>query len=272
MKENRIQHRRPIGLIAFSAIIALALLTLGVCLGYEKLHDLYVEQCVIHDMAEQVTITTGKMVKPDVIAENLGLRVGANLALIDFAEKRASLLRKVHTLREISITRHLPDKVTIVAEERIPVARMGIHGRNQTTGRVVDNEGVVFICQRGTQLLPTIYEGKSPGTPSGVRLDGLTRAALVLVKACREPEFAELGLQDVDTSKTDYLLATLGNYSLLKIAWDGMTDLPNANSRTDLDRRLEKLVQAVRTQLGSGMKTWNATMPDVIFADPQEKH
>ena len=272
MKENRIQRRRPLGLIVLVTLVVFALLTVGVCLGYDKLHDLYVEQCVIRDMAEQVTIRSGKMVKPDVIAENLGLRVGANLALIDFAEKRTRLLKKVHTLKDISIARRLPDKVTVIAEERIPIVRMGVRGQRQTTGRVADDQGVVFICQRGTQLLPIIYEPTPPGTPSGERLCGLVHAALVLIKACQEPAFAELNLQDVDTSKTDYLLATLGNYSRVKIAWDGMTDPPNARSRDDLAARLDNLVKAVRTQIGSDIKIWNATMPNVIFADTQENH
>ena len=42
-------------------------------------------------------------------------------------------------------------------------------------------------------------------------------AALRLVEVCREAEFLELGLLEVDTSKHDFLFATLGNYSKLKI-------------------------------------------------------
>ena len=261
MKANTIKHGGHRGLVvAMAAVLAVAALA-GLVAGYESLAEIYCQQCVIEDVSAQVEIVSGKMVKPDVIAENMGLRKGANLAKIDFAEKRDEILRKIPTLREISVTRILPDKVRIVAEERTPVAKMGIRGRRGTTGRVVDSEGIVFLCQRGTLLLPTITEPQAPGTQPGHRIKDRAIAALELVETCREPEFAELGVQDVDVSKPNYLLATLGDYSRLKISWE---------SRRDMEERLSLLVQTIRTRIGSGARTWNATMPGRIFADTQE--
>lgn len=269
MKGNTIKpsgRKRLVAILAAALVVA-ALAGLAICYG--KLADIYCEQCVVENMSEQVEITSGKMVKPDVIAENMGLKPGVNLAKIDFEEKRREILEKIPTLRSVSITRRLPDKVYIVAEERTPVAKMGIRGRRGITGRVVDSEGMVFLCQRGTQLLPTISEPLAPGTQPGHRIKGRALAALLLVETCRSPEFAELGVQDVDVSKPDYLLATLGDYSRLKIAWDGM-DAPSDKSRRELEGRLALLVQTVRTRIGTGARTWNATMPDRIFADTQE--
>ena len=271
MKANTIKHsgHRGIGAVIAATILLAAIV--GIAIGYEKLTDMYCEQCVITDMSEQVEITSGKMVKPDVIAENMGLRKGANLAKIDFAAKRAELLAKIPTLRSISVTRRLPDKVYIVTEERTPVAKMGIRGQRGTTGRVVDSEGMVFLCQRGTQFLPTISEPRQPGTQPGHKIKDRTSAALQLIEACRESGLTELGIQDIDVSKPDYLLATLGDYSRLKIAWEGM-DNPSAKSRKDLDGRLSLLVQTIRSQVATGAKTWNATMQGRIFADTQESH
>lgn len=270
MKQNQIKRRVHGGVLVFTGLMVLVALAVGLCLGYGKLREIYLQQCVITDMSEQVTITSGKMVKADVIAENLGLRVGANTALIDFEAKRKAILQRIHTLRELTIRRKLPNKVFVTAEERTPIAKMGLHGRRQVTGRVVDPEGVVFICQRGTQLLPTIYEAKVPGTQPGQRLMDRAKAALLLIEICREPEFAELNVLDVDTAKPDYLTMTLGNYSTVKITWEGM-DNPVSTSNGDLRQRLKFLTQAIRTQLGTGSKTWNATMPNAIFADTQEK-
>ena len=153
--------------VAVVVVAALALATLG----FRRLRSVCLEQCVVTDMSSQVSITSGKMVKPDVIAENLGLRTGVNLALIDFERRREELLSRIPTLRSVSITRHLPDRVTIVAEERVPVAKMGVRGQRAPTGRVVDSEGMVFPCMRGVQLLPTIVE-PSPGTSVGQKLKG----------------------------------------------------------------------------------------------------
>ena len=270
MKATKIERRNRTGLLVTAVIIALAALGVGAALGYDKLREIYLEQCVITDMAAQVEITSGKMVLPSTIAEELGLRVGANLALIDFSAKREELLAKVPNLREVRISRRLPDKVIISTDERVPVARMGLKGKNIVTGRVVDTEGMVFVWQRGTQTLPTIRETQSPGTQKGQRIAGRTLAALRLIEACREPEFAEFGVLEVDVSKPDFLLATLGNYSTVKIAWDGMDDQTPA-SHGDLVRKLGLLRKAIRSQVAADAVIWNATMPDTVTGDTQKK-
>ena len=267
-KANKIERPNR-GLVVTAVVVVLVLLGIGALLGYEKLKAVYLEQCVITDMAAQVEITSGKMVHPSTIAEELGLRVGANLALIDFTAKREELLAKIPNLRGVRISRHLPDKVTVTAEERTPVARMGLRGKNAVTGRVVDTEGVVFLWQRGTQTLPTIREAQVP-TPKGQRITRRTLAALRLVEICREPEFAELGVLEVDVSKPDFLVATLGNYSKVKIAWNGMDEQTPA-SRADLRTRLGNLRKAIRSRVAPETVIWNATMPDTVFADTQGK-
>ena len=256
MKANTIKQSGHRGLVAILVCSLLLVALIGMAVGYRQLVDIYCQQCVIDDMSVQVEITSGKMVKPDVIAENLGLEI----------------LEKIPTLRAISITRRLPDKIYIVAEERTPVAKMGVRGQRRTTGRVVDSEGMVFLCQRGTQLLPTINEPQPPGTQPGHMIKGRTLAALKLLETCMNPEFAELGVQSVDVSKPDYLLATLGDYSRLKIAWDDMDNPSSPKSRHELEGRLHLLVQTIRSRIGAGARTWNATMPGSIFADTQETH
>ena len=269
-KANKIERPNRTGLIVTAAVVLLVILGIGAVFGYDKLRALYLEQCVITDMAAQVEIVSGKMVPPSTIAEELKLRVGANLALIDFAAERERLLAKVPNLRTIRITRHLPDKVTVTAEERTPVARMELKGRKTVSGRVVDTEGMVFIWQRGTQTLPVIRETLPPGTPRGERITRRTLAALRLIEVCREPEFLELGVLEVDVSKPDFLVATLGNYSKVKIAWNEMDDQTPA-SMNDLRTRLSNLQKAIRSRIAPETVIWNATMPDTVYADTQGK-
>ena len=271
MRENKIAHRRRGGLWLVLGLVAATALLIGLAIGYEKLRALCLEPCVLTDMSEQGSIISGRMVKPDVLAENFGLRVGANLAEIDFEAKRAEILRKIPTLRNITVTRQLPNRVSIHAEERTPVARLNVCGRRTASGRVTDAEGVVFSRLRGTQTLPTIREAHAPGTASGQRLKGRVRAALALVLVCGESEFAELGLLEVDTSKPDFLVATLGDYSRVKICWEGMDEASPA-ARAALTARLSLLLQAIRARC-EGLKAliWNATLPAYIFADTQEK-
>lgn len=269
MKANRReQGHRP--LIVVIALVATAAAVTCGAFAYGRLKAIYIEKCVIRDMAAQVEIISGKMVHPSTLAEEMGLRKGANLALIDFAARREETLAKIPNLRTIRITRHLPDRVTVIAEERTPIARLGIRGSRAVTGRVVDAEGMVFICQRGTQTLPTIREPQAPGTPKGQRVQGRARAALHLIETCREPELLELGILEVDTSPSDFLVATLGNYSRAKILWEGM-DEPTSRSRDDLTLRLTRLRDAIRSRVSPSTVIWNATIPDEIFADTQER-
>lgn len=272
MKTNKIEHRNRTAILA-SAAAVLLILGVGIAVCYGRLKDVYLEQSVITDMSAQVSITSGKMVMPDVIAENLGLRKGANLATIDFAAKREELLAKVPNLLSVRISRKLPDRITVTADERTPVARMGLRSGPDPSGRVVDTEGMVFVWQRGTQTLPLIRESQNPdsprGTPRGQRIKGRTLAALRLLEACREPEFIELGILEVETSHHDFLVATLGNYSKLKILWNEM-DESTPNSRVDLVKRLTLLRNAIRTKLQNTV-IWNATIPGVVTSDSQEK-
>ena len=270
MKATKIERPSRTGLIVTTVLVVLVALGIGCVLGYDKLRGVYLEQCVIADMASQVEISAGKMVHPSTIAEFLGLRAGANLALIDFSAKREELLAKVPNLREVRISRRLPDRVVISTDERTPVARMGLKGKGAVTGRVVDTEGMVFIWQRGTQTLPTIREPQAPGTPKGQRITRRTLAALRLIEACREPEFAEFGILEVDVSKPDFLLATLGNYSTVKIAWEGMDEQTPA-SHDDLVRKLGLLRKAIRSRVAPDAVIWNATMPDTVTGDTQRK-
>lgn len=273
MKVNKIERSRKPLMITLGVLIVLGAIVSALAIGYSSLRDLYLEQCVVRDMNTQVSITSGKMVKADVLAENFGLRNGANLALIDFAKKRNEILKKIPNLRTISISRKLPDKVSITAEEREPIARLSVHGRKTETGKVVDREGVVFLCQRGTQLLPLIREATGRVTAVGHRLEKRSLAALMLIDACREVDFQELGILEVDISTPDYILATLGgSYARAKLAWEDMDEATPA-AGASLNLQLSRLLKALRSRVGEGAKVWNATEfshPGRVYADTKE--
>ena len=74
---------------------------------------------------------------------------------------------------------------------------------------------------------------------------------------------------EVDISKQDFLVATLGNYNLARVAWEGMDD-PTPATRKNLDRQLTHLAKAIRSRLGEGATSWDATdtsTPTHIYAN-----
>lgn len=270
-KTNKVKKRNGKKALFTATAVAAVLAVTGVLAGFEKLRQIYLEQCVITDMDSQVSITSGKMVKADVLAMAFGLKNGANTAHIDFDAKRKEILEKIHNLKEISVTRILPNRVSIRTEEREPVARMEIRGRRSSTGKVIDSEGVVFMCSRGTRMLPAIREASYPGTPAGRQPPARCLAALKLIKTCRDSEFQEFAILEIDTSSPDYLLVTIGNtYSAVKIAWEKMDEPSSPASRKSLNRQLTMLLKAMRSGIGEGAVIWNATdlsTPGRIYAD-----
>ena len=271
MKKNKIE--RSNGIKGFMLLLAVTLLlgaVVGLFIAYSHLRNLWLEQCVITDAATQVQISSGKLVQASTIAEKFGLVNGANIALIDFAAKRPEMLEKYPAIRDMSIETILPNKVSISIIEREPVVRMNIRGQKGDTGRVADTDGVVFQCRRGTGLLPVVREPQAPGIAVGSKLSGRTLAALRLVEMCRRPDLQELGILEVDASKEDFLCATLNDYSVAKIAWSGMND-PDASQNADLLATLTNLRDAIKSNVGTGVNTWNATSTEYIYADTKEK-
>lgn len=271
MKRNKIESRNGLkGFVAILSVLIVAAIAIGLFMAYTTLRDMWLEQCVVTDAAGQIQVTSGKLVKADVIADAFDLKNGANLAMIDFAEKRREVIEKYPAIRDIMVERRLPNKVCISVVEREPVVRMNLRGQKGETGRVADTEGVVFQCRRGTSLLPIVREAQAPGTSVGKRLTGRALAALRLVEICRMPELQDLGVLEIDISKPDFLCTTLGDYSTAKIAWGGMDD-PDSSSRADLIETLRNLRNAIKSNVGQGVKTWNATSPEFIYADTKEK-
>ena len=252
-------------LILLGIVVCIAA-AVGIAVAYGKLRDLWLEQCVITDVASQVSITDGKMVRADVIAYEFGLKNGAHLALIDFAEKRVETMKKIPNIRDISIARHLPDKVSITVEERVPAVRLGIKGQKTDSGRVADTEGVVFISSSGTQMLPMIREAAAPGTKKGQRLSGRALAALRLLETCRS-KFRELAAIEADISKPDFITIVLGNdYSVATIAWVGMDD-PTESTQKNLEKQLDHLTKAYTSRVDNSVRIWDATQPGKVYAN-----
>lgn len=245
---------------------------IGSLFAYKKLRDCWIEQCVIDDPQLQVLVeSTGKMIKAETIREGFDLhRKGANLWTTDFAVKRKEMLDKYHTIRDITITKRLPSKVTIFVTEREPIARINLQGAKQESFLVADSEGVAFKYARNTGALPVIRVPSSPGLPkSGERMTGNMLAALRLIEAAQEPEFQELGILEIYTGKTDFLWTTLGNYQRAKIAWEGM-EAPSDATRENMVRTLRNLRDAINARLTGNNVIWNATESGKIYADTKE--
>ena len=263
--------------IAAMAVAGLAILALagwGAKVAYGRLKSIYILQCCVTDAGEQVEVVTGKIIPARLIVNHFGLTNGVNLATVPFAALRERLLKDTPNLRDVRISRRLPNFVRIEALERVPVVRVIGAGANASLNNAADREGVVFwYPRRDTALLPVVREAKKRTSAPGERLSGMAMAALQLLEEAADPEFSVLKIQEVDTFKPDYLFATLEDSSRAKIAWEDM-EKPTKASRTSLRRQLKRLSDAIKSNVANGTKLWNATdwgVPGRIYANDPTK-
>ena len=240
------------------SLLVLGALGTGAAIGIGVLRDVWLEQCRVTDRELDVVITTGKMVHPDVVTLHFGLTNGANLASIPFTERRANLLERIPNIRDIHIERRQPNRVTVDIVEREPLVRVVSTSTPKETGRVADTDGVVFRFSSGTSMLPLVREHANPPTAPGKRLTGNAAAALRLVEVASQPELSALRIIEIDTSKPDYLLVTLGNYDRAEIAWDHMLE-DSRLARESLRRQLKHLSSTIATHLTPNTTLWIAT-------------
>lgn len=219
----------------------------------------------IQDMRQDVSVVTGKMVKPDFVYEAFGLTNGVNQFSVDIEEQRKRFLMTPN-VRDISITRTLPNKLAINIIEREPVAQVSPGPR----GLVTDEAGVIFMRYADTGMLPLIrvsdeFAQVSPGD----RLSGMEMAAIKVILSAQRPGF-KLRIVEVNARNDDYLLLTFSDYRKAKFAWKGMKDClcEKNDSAFYLQRQLDRLASSMESVIGQPRQIWDATQADRIYAMP----
>jgi len=270
---NAAGNRRVTGVIsglpkgvemAFSALLGVAVLVGLVWGGWALFENYYFRSTslfVLRDIARNVTITTGKTLTPDLVCEVLGIREGINLFSLPIEQKRRELLEQAPNIRDLSIVRRMPDRLAITIIEREPIARVG------SNGRVVDEEGVVFVRYAGTGGLPVVKgTDEFAQIKPGDRLHGMNMAAVHLVNNSLRPG-SRLRLLVVDSTKDDYLFLTMSDHRQAKIAWDGMQD-EEKNTEAKMQLQFDELAKAMESEIGRPCQMWDAMHPGRIFATP----
>ena len=181
------RNRVVVGLV-FAGLVGLVLAAWGVKAACGKLSEVCERQCCVTDSGEQVEVIPGKIVPANLIVNHFNLTNGVNLAHVPFAALRERLLKDMPNIKDVKISRRLPNHVRIEVTERVPVVRVIGSGVN-AAARAVDREGVVFWYRLSdTALLPIIREAKRNTSAPGERLTGMARAALMLLEEASAPE------------------------------------------------------------------------------------
>jgi len=210
-------------------------------------------------------IEGGESLTPDLVRELLGsggepLVEGMPLFAVDIARKQQDFLERAPNIKDIRITRLLPDTLVVRIAERRPLVRIEPGG-----GLVADDEGAIFVRYRGTAGLPLLMGLEGIETPLGGRLSGMARAAIFLVGFMENQPF-RLPALAADAAHPDYVVLTLVDQKQVAIAWDGMLNA-DGGSRENLRRKLAELSRAMNTVGGRSRRFWNATVTGRITAE-----
>jgi len=235
-----------------------ALLVFGLWYAFDAYYFKSTDLFVVKDDQENVIIDTGKTLTPDLIKQILGIKEGMNLFSIPIDEKRIQLMEKAPSIKDIAIIRFMPDKLKISIIEREPIARV------EVDGRVVDDEGVVFVRYTRTSGLPIIVGSKEiKKAKPGDRLSGMEMAAVRLANSTFRPE-CKSRFMSVDSSNARYLLLIFPDSRRARIAWEGMME-PSKKSNRLMIKQYDNLVNAMSNDIGMEFKVFDAQHPGRVF-------
>ena len=210
-------------------------------------------------------IEGGETLTPGLMEELLGsgdqpLKAGTPLFAVNIAAKQREFLQAAHNVRDIRITRVLPDTLKVRIVERRPLVRVERIG-----GLVADSEGAIFVRYRGIAELPLLTGLEGFDTALGGRLSGMALAGIRLVAFLENQPF-RIPVVSIDAAHPDHLTLTLVDQKQVALSWPGMLD-PNGGSREHLRRTLAELSRAMNTAGGRSRRYWNATVPGRIAAE-----
>ena len=215
------------------------------------------------NIRKNVTFDTGKTIRPDMICEWLGLKNGTASFDIDIEQSR-NKITALPNVKEVEITRTMPDRLDIRIKEREPLARLSAGPR----GLVADEEGVAFVQHSTDNILPLVrVSAEFDQIKPSDRLAGMELKAMRVLQQASRAGF-KLRISEIDTRHSDYLMIIFSDYRKAKFAWNGMKDERMAVAQSDdqLRRQLDELAKAMESEIGRPRQMWDATIPGRITA------
>ncbi|MCE9616321.1 MAG: FtsQ-type POTRA domain-containing protein [Lentisphaerae bacterium] len=120
-----------------------------------------------------LTIDTDDAVALNYLEGKRAIHKGANLFAFDIGDVREEFLRHSPNYKAITLTRVLPDTLSVAIVPRQPLAVIGRH-----SGFAVDAEGYVFGQRGAPQALPLLTGYQGAFLKPGERVQGLTSDAV----------------------------------------------------------------------------------------------
>lgn len=216
-------------------------------------------------------VDAGPSISPALVREWVGLREGVGLFDVDISAVRNRLVAEAPQVKDIEISRILPDTMHLRVVGRQPLVRLGRDGR-----LVADEEGLIFVWQGGLDILPClvggdrhtgrigrdgiVIGGERRQIHPGSLLGGMGRAALRVLSLVENPAW-RLQVMEVDVSAADHLKLLLRDRREILLAWEGMRE-DSERSLDRLKRRMSSLLQVLSDPASRDCRFFDATVDD----------
>lgn len=213
----------------------------------------------------RIELKTGEQVTPELAREyllHMGVQEGTNLFAVDIGRIRDEF-RQLAAVRNVEVSRRIPDRLLVQIEERVPLASIGALG-----AYVVDRDGQVFPNRWRGRALPTLSGFTSVRLMPGVKLSRLGLAALQVIEACGSPEFG-IDIRDVDVEQREYLLLSVGEDKKVKLSWPKMGEA-TPDAINTLRTRLLRVSKVLQSPEGKAAPVLDATYEDRVYAQGLE--
>lgn len=216
----------------------------------------------------QVEVHAGASDSARKVREIIPVEPGMRLFGFDMEAIRNGFMADAHHVRELRMTRILPDRLDITVIERRPLGRIG-----RRDDLVFDDQGQVFAWRDNLDILPRIVGGRRAvggrilvvseepvAVEPGTRLTGNAMAAAELLCLNEDPGF-QLPLVEVDVSRPDYLVLYLSDRREILLAWPHM-GAGTERSRRNLQNRMESLILALAEPRAGNLRVFDARVDD----------
>jgi cell division protein FtsQ len=246
--------------IVFLVAIAVALLV-GLFAGLKYAGSFFFSRNARFEL-KQIHITSDGRLLPDQLREYAGLQTGSNLFSLDFDQLRRKL-EEVPLIESVTISRQLPDTLTIQVVERVAMAQ--IRWNTRALPFLLDRQGMVLPMSRNGQSLPLITGTKLDTIRPGDQVEkpGIRQCLDILSCADQLGLGAKVSFVSFDIRYPDFVTAVVNRETTVRF--------PQHSAREKLIR-LVSVLQLANEQ-GRRVKTIDLT-PDgrnvpVTFYDPE---
>ena len=203
---------------------------------------------------KHIDIRGGVMMTQALVREYARVDEGMNLFDLNIEQLRGDFIRRAPSVKQMEISRILPDTLRLEIIERMPLARLGRRGP-----LVVGRHGMIFVYKGPMAQLPVISGYGNSGTRPGLKLTGIAQSALEVLDAIDEHPALDMEVETVEVGHRDCLVLRLADRKAVKLAWREMGMLTPA-SRQHLMKKLAEVSAALQSERGMRLTMLNATL------------